>query len=344
MPILNFKDFNTLNENSSSIGEFNSLPKKLQKLFKDSVGVSVLAKVIGNKNFSIVLEGEDVFFIIKGEKVKFPFIKFINDSVLIDKNIISNRNEYDKFANEIFPSGNLNPKYDSLSLLKVYSEKVINAHNGVYIGLGSSTEYRLESYIRILFQEIRIHLPTDAIINPFTDIDLPNNPWIKLLNSLGYEISQKPTLVKKGTISIEPNKYSKSNTITILSGGYIRRDNGTGRTPQLTTNTDLTRPIYNEEDLNLKLAYVTKYLIKEFLVSLSINKDSINKVISSIGEDPNSINNDILAQAIIDNNNFKTLASIKASSPDSELWKSIERLMGGDDTADLASDMGALGF
>ena len=81
MPILNFKDFNTLNENSSSTGEFNSLPKKLQKLFKDSVGVSVLAKVIGNKNFNIVLEGEYVFFIIKGEKVKFPFIKFINDSV-----------------------------------------------------------------------------------------------------------------------------------------------------------------------------------------------------------------------------------------------------------------------
>jgi hypothetical protein len=343
MSILNFKDFNSLNESSSSIGEFNFLPKKLQKFFKDSVGVSVLAKVIGNKSFNIVLEGEDVFFIIKGEKVKFPFIKFINDSVVLDKNIISNMNEYDKFVNEIFPSGNLNPKYDSLSALKRYAEKVINAYNGVSTVYRTSLEDELKSYIRILFGEIRIHLPTDAIINPFTDIDLPNNPWIKLLNSLGYEISQKPTLVKKGTISIEPNKYTKSNTITILSGGYIRRDNGTGRTPQLTTNTDLTRPIYTEEDLNLKLAYVTKYLLKEFLESLSVNKDSINKVISSIGEDPNSINNDILAQAIIDNNNFKSLASIKASSPDSELWKSIERLMG-TDTADLATDMGNLGF
>ena len=343
MTILNFKDFNTLNENSSSIGEFNSLPKKLQKLFKDSVGPSVLPKVIGNKNFNIVLEDEDVFFIVKGEKVKFPFIKFINNSVILDRKIISNMNEYDKFTGELFPLGNLNTKYDSLSLLKTYAKDVINAHNGLLTGYGSTVEDRFDSYIQVLFGEIRKHLPTDTIMNPFTDIDLSNNSWVKLLNSLGYEISQKPTLIKKGTISIEPNKYIKSNTITILSGGYVRRDNGTGRTPQLTTNTDITRPIYTEDDLNIKLEYVTKYLIKEFLMEMSVDKDSAAKVASSLGKDINSANLDILAQAIIDNNNLRLFSSIKEMDKQGPLWKSIERLMG-TDTADLATDMGNLGF
>jgi hypothetical protein len=200
-------------------------------------------------------------------------------------------------------------------------------------------------YIFYLIKFIREILPTDNLMNPFKDMDLFKNPWIKLLTSLGYEISSNPQLVKKGTISINGSKIKGFSfaPVSILPNGYIRRTSNTDRSGQLTTNTDLTRPIYTENDLNLKLAYVTKYLLKEFLSFLSLSKEEINKVISSIGEDPNSINYDLLAPGIVALNDFKIINSIKSIAPDSELWKSIQRLMGSD-TAELASDMGSLGF
>ena len=57
---------------------------------------------------------------------------------------------------------------------------------------------------------------------------------------------------------------------------------------------------------------------------------------------PASLSGEGLAQAIIDINDLKLFTTIKEKHP--ELWKEVERLMGGSDTADLASDLGSLGF
>lgn len=344
MPILNFKDFNTLNESSSSIGEFNLLPKNLQRFFKTKTGAS-LSKVIGNRNFGIILEGESIFFIINGKKIEFPFIKYVGNSVVLINDKLSDINNYIKLHNDIAPSRkpNIHNGKDILlhapeGLIKIIKEGP-ESNSEIH-----TLEYKFHYYLYNLFRLIRENLPTDTVINPFKDLDLQKNPWIELLNSLGYEISTNPNLVKKGTILIVNNNNIKgldNYSISILSNGYIRRGSE-GKSPQLTTNSDLTRPIYSEEDLNVKLAYITKYFLKDLLPTLSLNKDSVNKIISSLSDGPN-LSSPELAQTIIDSNNLKLIASIKDKSPNSELWKNVESLMG-TDTADLASDMGMLGF
>lgn len=323
--------------------DFNMLPENLQKFFKKGTGSS-LSKVIGNKNFRIVLEGEKVSFVINGKQIEFPFIKFIGDSVVLDKEKLSDIRNYTRLYDAIDPEGKITPNWDSLSYIP---EDIISfiKNEPTDINEWNSLEYHVGRYISYLIKFIREILPTDNLMNPFKDMDLFKNPWIKLLTSLGYEISSNPQLVKKGTISINGSKIKGFSfaPVSILPNGYIRRTSNTDRPGQLTTNTDLTRPIYTEKDLNLKLAYVTKYLLKGLLDFLSLSKEEINKVISSIGEDPNSINYDLLAQGVVALNDFKIINSIKSIAPDSELWKSIQRLMGSD-TAELASDMGSLGF
>lgn len=323
--------------------DFNMLPKNLQKFFKNKTGAS-LSKVIGNKNFRIVLEGEKVSFVINGKQIEFPFIEFIGDSVVLDKEKLADIRNYTRLYDAIDPVGKITLNRDSLLYIP---EEIISfiKNEPADINEWNSLEYHVGRYIFYLIKFIREILPTDNLMNPFKDMDLFKNHWIKLLTSLGYEISLNPQLVKKGTISINGSKIKGFSfaPVSILPNGYIRRTSNTDRSGQLTTNTDLTRPIYTENDLNLKLAYVTKYLLKEFLSFLSLSKEEINKVISSIGEDPNSINYDLLAPGIVALNDFKIINSIKSIAPDSELWKSIQRLMGSD-TAELASDMGSLGF
>lgn len=325
--------------------DFNMLPENLQKFFKKRTGSS-LSKVIGNKNFRIVLEGEKVSFVINGKQIEFPFIKFIGDSVVLDKEKLADIRNYTRLYDAIDPVGKITLNRDREYLLS-RPERIISVikNEPADINEWNSLEYHVGKYIFYLIKFIREILPTDNLINPFKDMDLFKNPWIKLLTSLGYEISSNPQLVKKGTISINGSKIKgfSFSPVSIFPNGYIRRTSNTDRQGQLTTNNDLTRPIYTEKDLNLKLAYVTKYLLKGLLDFLSLSKEEINKVISSIGEDPNSINYDLLAQGVVALNDFKIINSIKSIAPDSELWKSIQRLMGSD-TAELASDMGSLGF
>jgi hypothetical protein len=57
---------------------------------------------------------------------------------------------------------------------------------------------------------------------------------------------------------------------------------------------------------------------------------------------PASLNGEGLAQAIIDLNDLKLYAIIKEKHP--ELWKEVERLMGGSKKANLSSNLGSLGF
>lgn len=115
------------------------------------------------------------------------------------------------------------------------------------------------------------------------------------------------------------------------------------------------------EDYEFKMSFMIKWTLNTE-VGLGLRNDDYlssegyrETIGRKIGENPRLIQNpklldllpaslsgEGLAQAIIDVNDLKLFTVIKEKHP--ELWKEVERLMGGSDTADLASDLGSLGF
>jgi hypothetical protein len=115
-----------------------------------------------------------------------------------------------------------------------------------------------------IFQEIRKMLESDnKVLNPFTDIDLENNPLIKILDKLGAYIDTSESRKKKGIIRFSLREFDYG--LIIQPNGYIRRDIG-HKTPVLTSKVEISGPMYTEEDLNLKLSYLIGYLMKDLLV------------------------------------------------------------------------------
>jgi hypothetical protein len=116
------------------------------------------------------------------------------------------------------------------------------------------------------------------------------------------------------------------------------------------------------EDYEFKMSYIIKWTLGTEISGMGFRNDDYlssegykEAIGRKIGETPRLIQNsrlmdllpaslsgEGLAQAIIDINDLKLFTTIKEKHP--ELWKEVERLMGGSDTADLASDLGSLGF
>lgn len=270
MRIMNFSNF--VNE---SYQNFSSLPKNLQEFFIDATSKNVLSKTVGLKDFDIILDGKNIYFFIKGKKVLFPFISYIDGSIVLNDDVVKNLDNVEAFNLSI----GLNWDFQMYSWVE--SAERLKQRDGEPNSVGGNIIYKgitvrvYSSRIEItplevcgtlysIFQEIRKMLESDnKVLNPFTDIDLENNPLIKILDKLGAYIDTSESRKKKGIIRFSLREFDYG--LIIQPNGYIRRDIG-HKTPVLTSKVEISGPMYTEEDLNLKLSYLIGYLMKDLLV------------------------------------------------------------------------------
>ncbi len=127
-----------------------------------------------------------------------------------------------------------------------------------------SVDLNLRAIIYIMFNSLREVVKEDVpVLNPFTGVDLNNNPLIKILEKLGAYVDTSEARRKKGILrfSIKGLNYG----LIIQPNGYIRREIG-DKTPVLTSKMEVSGPMYTEDDLNLKLSYLIGYIMKDLLV------------------------------------------------------------------------------
>jgi len=282
MKIMNFSQF--INE---SYSEFNELPKSVKDFFIERAKKNILSKVIGLRNFSISLEGDNIYFNINGNKILFPFVNYIGDKVVPNTNNLKDLKLVEDFYR------NLGLKYP-IGRYHQDIKKRIEIEEGTYTPV-EGVDYRvmqngerwdfnnrgidenLKSIIYSIFSSLRDVVKEDLpVLNPFTDVDLNNNPLIKILDKLGAYIDTSEARKKKGILrfSIRDLNYG----LIIQPNGYIRRDLG-DKTPVLTSNIEISGPMYTEDDLNLKLSYLIGYLMKDILIyKFKISTKEANKL------------------------------------------------------------------
>ena len=255
---MNFSQF--LNENSEGgYSSFEALPKPLKDFFIDGVGKNILSKVVGLKNFSIELQGSEIYFVINGNKILVPLVNYVYDQVVPNTEALKN-------------------------------EPIIyNFYNSLGMDLDNSSYRFYKHYIHGLsrlfypiFTKLRDTIKDETpLLDPFTDIDLNNNPLIKLLDRLGAYIDTSDRRKKKGILRFSLKDFNYG--LIIQPNGYIRIDYG-GKTPILTTNIKITGPVYTEDDLNLKLAYLVVYIMKDVLKKYNVPIKTINLMSKLYGD------------------------------------------------------------
>ena len=293
MRIMNFSQF--LNESSEGgYSSFDVLPKPLKDFFINAVKKNILSKVVGLKNFSIELQGSDVYFVINGNKILVPFINYAHDQVVPNIEALKDDSIIDNFYNNIG--------------MDLSSAGLLHYHAGIYAKILYDDGYSMKKYDKFqyrgkdyafydheikdnlsslfysIFDNIRSVMKDDIpLLNPFTDIDLNNNALIKTLNKLGAYIDTSEARKKKGILrfSLKDLHYG----LIIQPNGYIRIDHG-GRTPILTSKIEISGPVYTENDLNLKLAYLVIYILKEVLKKSGLPQKTINLVTKAYINDP----------------------------------------------------------
>lgn len=285
MRIMNFSQF--LNENSEGgYSSFESLPKPLKNFFIDCVRKNILSKVVGLKNFSIELQGSEIYFVINGNKILVPFVNYVYDQVVPNIEALKDDSVIDNF-------------YNSLGIHLSDSGLLYN-HSQIYAKILSDDEYEIKKYDKFqyrgkdfsfydqdietnlsslfysIFNNIRSVLKDDKpLLNPFTDVDLNNNPLIKILNKIGAYIDTSEARKKKGILRFSLKDFNYG--LIIQPNGYMRIDHG-GRTPILTSKMEISGPAYTEDDLNLKLTYLVIYLMKDVLKKYGIPIKTINLI------------------------------------------------------------------
>jgi hypothetical protein len=268
MKIMNFSQF--INE---SYSEFNELPKAVKDFFIDGARKNILSKVIGLRNFSISLEGDRIYFTINGRKILFPFVNYIDGEVVPNTNNLKNLTLVENFYRDLGLNYSTGKYHQDIKKRIEIEEGTYTPIEGVDYRIMDSGEkwnfirsvdLNLEAIIYIMFNSLREVVKEDIpVLNPFTDIDLNNNPLIKILEKLGAYIDTSEARRKKGILrfSIKDLNYG----LIIQPNGYIRRDLG-DKTPVLSSKMEISGPMYTEDDLNLKLSYLIGYLMKDLLV------------------------------------------------------------------------------
>jgi len=290
MRIMNFSQF--LNESSEGgYSSFEALPKPLRDFFIEGVGKNILSKVIGLKNFSIELQGSEVYFVINGNRTLIPFINYIYDEVEPNIEALKDDSVVDNFYNILgvnfneigisYSHANIYGKIlkDEGSVMPTYSYRG-NTYNS------SNSSGSLLSRIARLFYPIFTNLrdtikDETPLLNPFTDIDLNNNTLINLLDKLGAYVDTSEGRKKKGILRFSLRDFNYG--LIIQPNGYIRIDYG-HKTPVLTTNIKITGPVYTEDDLNLKLAYFVVYIMKDILKKYNVPIKTINLMTKLYGD------------------------------------------------------------
>ena len=181
MKIMNFSQF--INE---SYSEFNELPKAVKDFFVDGARKNILSKVIGLRNFSISLGGDRIYFTINGRKILFPFVNYIDGQVVPNTNNLKDLTSVENFYRDLgleYSTGG-----DHLDIKKriEMEEGTYTPIEGVDYGIMSdgeryyyirSVDRNLKSIIYTMFDSLREVVKEDMpVLNPFTDIDLNNNP------------------------------------------------------------------------------------------------------------------------------------------------------------------------
>ena len=285
MRIMNFSQF--LNESSEGgYSSFDTLPKPLKNFFINAVKKNILSKVVGLKNFSIELQGSEIYFVINGNKILVPFINYTYDQVVPNTEALKNDSVIDNFYNSIgmdLSSAGL-LYYHAEIYAKILSDdgsKMEKYDKFQYRGKDYSfydqdIERNLYSLFYSIFDNIRSVVKDDRpLLNPFTDVDLDNNPLIKLLNKLGAYIDTSEARKKKGILRFSLKDFNYG--LIIQPNGYMRIDHG-DRTPVLTSKIEISGPAYTEDDLNLKLTYLVIYLMKDALKKYRVPVKTINLI------------------------------------------------------------------
>ena len=268
MRIMNFSQF--VNEGYS---EFNELPKPVKDFFIEGAQKNILSKVIGLRNFSISVEGDNIYFIINNKKILFPFVNYIDDEVVPNTNNLKDLTLVEDFYRDLGLKYSIGRDHQEIKKRIEIEEGTYTPIEGVdYRILGSGERWdfignidrNLKSIIYNIFSSLRDVVKEDLpVLNPFTDVDLNNNTLIKILDKLGAYIDTSEARKKKGILrfSVRDLNYG----LIIQPNGYIRRDIG-HKTPVLTSKIEVSGPMYTEDDLNIKLSYLIGYLMKDLLV------------------------------------------------------------------------------
>lgn len=290
MRIMDFSQF--LNESSEGgYSSFESLPKPLKDFFIGGVGKNILSKVVGLKNFSIELQGSEIYFVINGNRILVPFINYTYDQVVPNIEALKDDSVVDNFYNslEINIHSNNGILYNHAN---IYGKLLSDEGKGmskydVFVYRGNQYTFYNHSDIKDnlsrlfyrIFTDLRERLKDETpLLNPFTDIDLNNNYLIKTLNKLGAYVDTSEARKKKGILRFSLKEFNYG--LIIQPNGYIRIDHG-HKTPVLTTNIKITGPVYTEDDLNLKLAYFVIYILKDLLKKYGFPQKTISLIIKS---------------------------------------------------------------
>lgn len=285
MRIINFSQF--LNENSEGgYSSFESLPKPIKDFFINAVKKNILSKVVGLKNFSIELQGSEIYFVINGNKILVPFVNYVYDQVVPNIEALKDDSVIDNFYNSLgihlFDSGLLYNHAQIYAKILSDDEYEIKKYDKFqykgkdYSFYDQDIERNLSSLFYSIFHNIRSVLKDDRpLLNPFADVDLNNNPLIKLLNKIGAYIDTSEARKKKGILRFSLRDFNYG--LIIQPNGYMRIDHG-GRTPILTSKMEISGPAYTEDDLNLKLTYLVIYLMKDVLKKYEIPIKTINLI------------------------------------------------------------------
>ena len=286
MNILRFSQF--VNENLENTGyqDFVNLPDSLKNLLTKWSSSNMFSKIIGNRNFRIDLEGEDVYFTLNGKKVLFPFIKCQNGNSFFDLEVLEDPDSYEKFFDDLGISNkDRSDKGYGYTHTGYYSRTIIAKLRGESTGYYErlSLEEIFGSYFLSSLYSIIANILSssskDEFLNPFT-LDLNNNPLIKNLKKLGLSIVSTERQRKNGTIQFRSSHNFMPHDLTVHSNGYMRRV--ADRTSPVTKNLELSRPIYTEDDLNLKLTYIWVYCLKLMLKHFGVATGKVNSIIKSI--------------------------------------------------------------
>ncbi len=260
--ILNFNSF--INE-SSRYPQSVNLPKNITRQIEGEVGKRALGQFTGDRNFGGMYlqddpedpEYRDLYIIWENSTIKVPVYKFRYDGVLV-----FNRKEIPQLNNLL---NSLSPGY----------RKITDDPSPPF-----NTISAIFHIIDILIKKSR---KESKFFNPFDDVDIYNNDLFKTLEKIGTKIASSDLDKKRGVLVLS-NKNLEQN-VFIYPNGYIRTKTG-NRMYQLTRTPDLIKPIYNEDDLDIKLLFVFFYIMKKVLLKGGLTIKEANQILKAYAKDP----------------------------------------------------------
>ncbi len=273
--ILNFEQylFEASMWNYSYPEKVELIPEQIQDITSKVVTKRLFHHFIEDKNliriYTKEVEDGSLRLIInwKENVIEVPGIKWNYRGMFIDEKVAPG--EIIAFGNDLLEKGLILPKkYGDVALYGKW--------NNDEVAKGSDV---LSSLVDDLVGTSR---KEGGFLNPF-DTDFQNGSTWKAIEKMGTSIVSSPLQRRKGILVIRNDKAD--TVISIHPNGYVRRV-GTSRIQVLTKNLAITKPIYSEEILNLKLEYVRFYLMKKIMAEGGIPDKEIREFMKILEDKP----------------------------------------------------------